>query len=64
MQDINLIPEKEVMAKLGISSRSTMYTYQNKHCFPKPVRTHPKAYLENAVNQWILNGGINQKAAS
>jgi predicted DNA-binding transcriptional regulator AlpA len=63
MQDIHLIPEKEVMAKLGISSRQTMYNYQSKHCFPKPVRTHPKAYLESAVNQWILNGGINQKVS-
>ncbi|HFK7184702.1 TPA: helix-turn-helix transcriptional regulator [Serratia odorifera] len=63
MQDINLIPEKEVMAKLGISSRQTMYNYQNKHGFPKPVRTHPKAYLESAVDQWILNGGFNQKAS-
>ncbi|HGM4680459.1 TPA: helix-turn-helix transcriptional regulator [Serratia marcescens] len=64
MEDIHLIPEKDVMKKLGISSRQTLYNYQNKHCFPKPIRTHPKAYLENAVNQWILNGGINQKAAS
>lgn len=63
MQDIKLIPEKKVMEKLGISSRQTMYTYQNKHRFPKPVRTHPKAYLESAVNQWILNGGINQKVS-
>ncbi|MBQ0956976.1 helix-turn-helix transcriptional regulator [Serratia symbiotica] len=64
MKDINLIPEKEVMMKLGISSRQTMYSYQKKYYFPKPVRTHPKAYLESAVNQWILNGGINQKAFS
>lgn len=64
MPNINLIPEKDVMAKLGISSRQTMYNYQNKHSFPKPVRTHPKAYLESAVDEWILNGGINQKAAS
>ena len=63
MQNINLIPEKEVMAKLGISSRQTMYNYQSKHCFPKPVRTHPKAYLESEVDQWILNGGINQKSS-
>ncbi|HEJ7134746.1 TPA: AlpA family phage regulatory protein [Serratia marcescens] len=64
MKELNLISEKEVMSQLGISSRQTMYNYQKKHCFPKPIRTHPKAYLENAVNQWILNGGINQKAAS
>ncbi|PVD43456.1 AlpA family transcriptional regulator [Serratia liquefaciens] len=63
MNEINLISEKDVMVKLGISSRQTMYNYQNKHCFPKPIRTHPKAYLENAVNQWILNGGINQKVS-
>lgn len=64
MNEVNLISEKNVMIILGITSRQTMYNYQNKHRFPKPVRTHPKAYLESAVNQWILNGGINQKAAS
>lgn len=64
MQDIKLFPEKKVMEKIGILSRQIMYTYRNKYRFPKPVRTHPKAYLENAVDQWILNGGINQSVAS
>ncbi|WP_122016681.1 helix-turn-helix transcriptional regulator [Serratia marcescens] len=62
--EIKLVAEIDIMRKLGITSRQTMYNYQNKHGFPKPIRTHPKAYLENAVDQWILNGGINQKAAS
>lgn len=63
MNEVNLISEKEVMRKLGIASRQTMYNYQTRHFFPKPIRTHPKAYLEHAVNQWILNGGINQKVS-
>lgn len=58
-----LIPEKEVMSILGISSRQTILNYTNKHGFPKPVRTHPKAYLREAFNLWLSNGGINQKAS-
>ncbi|HHL0960184.1 TPA: helix-turn-helix transcriptional regulator [Serratia marcescens] len=64
MVDTTLIPEKDVMKLLKISSRQTMYTYQKKFGFPMPIRSHPKAYLESEVTQWILNGGINQKATS
>ncbi|ULH09623.1 AlpA family transcriptional regulator [Serratia marcescens] len=64
MTDTTLVPEKEVMKRLKISSRQTMYTYQKKYGFPLPIRTHPKAYLESAVDQWILNGGISQKVVS
>lgn len=63
MSDTSLILEKEVMNKLGVSSRQTIWNYTNRHGFPKPVRTHPKAYLREAVDGWILNGGVNQKCS-
>lgn len=61
--NIEFIDEKEVMEKLKISSRMTIYNYTKKFNFPRPVRTHPKQYLEAEVNNWILNGGTNQKAS-
>ncbi len=63
MTDIEMIQEKDVMAKLKISSRMTIYNYTVKFGFPKPVRTHPKQFLLAEVEAWILNGGINQKAS-
>lgn len=63
MSDTSLIPEKEVMNKLGVSSRQTIWNYTNRHGFPKPVRTHPKAYLREAVDGWILNGSVNPKCS-
>ncbi|KAB8310791.1 AlpA family phage regulatory protein [Rouxiella chamberiensis] len=63
MSNIEMIEEKEVMEKLKVSSRMTIYNYTRKFGFPKPVRTHPKQYLLADVENWILNGGINQKSA-
>ncbi|EEX1843899.1 TPA: helix-turn-helix transcriptional regulator [Escherichia coli] len=63
MTDTSLIPEKEVMNKLGVSSRQTIWNYTKRHGFPKPIRTHPKSYLREAVEGWILNGGVNQKCS-
>lgn len=63
MIDTSLIPEKEVMSTLGVSSRQTIWNYTHRHGFPKPVRTHPKAYLRTAFEQWLLNGGVNQKCS-
>lgn len=60
MAEVKLIKEKEVMEKLQITSRTTMWKYCECYNFPKPVRTHPKAYLLSAVEAWILRGGINQ----
>ncbi|MFT4271243.1 MAG: AlpA family phage regulatory protein [Pantoea sp.] len=60
MLDKQLIPEKDVMEKLGITSRTTMWKYCKNHNFPKPVRSHPKAYLRKDVDGWIRRGGINQ----
>ncbi|WP_285130288.1 helix-turn-helix transcriptional regulator [Leclercia adecarboxylata] len=59
----SLIEEKEVMSILGISSRQTILNYTNRHGFPKPVKTHPKAYLRDAFNHWLQNGGVNQKSS-
>ncbi|STF15838.1 transcriptional regulator, AlpA family [Escherichia coli] len=55
-----LIQESEVMNILGISSRQTIWNYTKQHNFPKPIRTRPKAYLREAVNEWIIKGGVNQ----
>lgn len=59
----NFVDEKEVMKKLKISSRMTIYNYTKKFNFPRPVRTHPKQYLEAEVESWILNGGVNQRSS-
>lgn len=56
-----LMKESEVMAKLEITSSTTIYKYCKLHNFPKPVRTHLKAYLRSDVDRWILNGSINQR---
>lgn len=61
MADIEFISEKEVMEKLRVSSRMTIWTYTNKLGFPKAVRTRPKLYLLAEVEGWILNGGVNQR---
>lgn len=53
MTDTSLIPEKEVMNKLGVSSRQTIWNYTKRHGFPKPVRTHP-----NHTFVKLLRGGF------
>ncbi|EKK4079439.1 AlpA family transcriptional regulator [Cronobacter dublinensis] len=63
MVNTEMISEKEVMEKLKVSSRMTIWTYTHKLGFPKPVRSRPKLYLLAEVEQWILNGGVNQKSA-
>ncbi|WP_215846343.1 helix-turn-helix transcriptional regulator [Candidatus Pantoea bituminis] len=63
MANTEMISEKEAMDKLKVSSRMTIYNYIKKFGFPKPIRTHPKQYLEEEVNNWILNGGINQRVS-
>ncbi|CNH67907.1 helix-turn-helix transcriptional regulator [Yersinia pekkanenii] len=63
MSSTDMIEEKEVMAKLRISSRMTIWKYTKVYNFPLPVRTHPKQYLLAEVERWILNGGVNQRAS-
>lgn len=63
MADIELISEKDVMEKLKVSSRMTIWTYTHKMGFPKPVRSRPKLYLLAEVDKWILNGGVNQRSS-
>ena len=48
---------------LRVSSRMTIWKYTENYNFPKPIRTHPKQYLQSAVEAWILNGGVNQKSS-
>ncbi|MDK1241297.1 AlpA family transcriptional regulator [Cronobacter sakazakii] len=62
MVNTEMISEKEVMEKLKVSSRMTIWTYTHKLGFPKPVRSRPKLYLLAEVEQWILNGGVNQRS--
>jgi predicted DNA-binding transcriptional regulator AlpA len=62
MAESILIKEKEVMEKLEITSRTTMWKYCHIYNFPKPVRTHPKSYLRRDVEAWILRGGVNQQS--
>ena len=57
-----LIQESEVMNLLEVSARQTIWNYTKKHNFPKPIRTRPKAYLREAVNEWIIKGGVNQSS--
>ncbi|AVV39280.1 MULTISPECIES: AlpA family transcriptional regulator [Pantoea] len=63
MANIEMIFESEAMQKIGVTSRTTMRTYVLNHSFPKPVRNRPKKYLLAEVEQWILNGGVNQRSA-
>ncbi|CDZ82709.1 TPA: AlpA family phage regulatory protein [Citrobacter koseri] len=63
MSNIEMIDEKEVMQMIRVSSRMTIWKYTKHHNFPKPIRTHPKQYLQSEVEAWILNGGINQKSS-
>lgn len=60
-EQLNLIAETEVMQRLKITSRQTIYSYQKKFGFPLPIRTHPKAYLETEIVKWILNGGVSSQ---
>ncbi|MER5000844.1 AlpA family phage regulatory protein [Providencia stuartii] len=59
--DRTLITRDEVMAKLGISSRQTLWDYERRRNFPRPVRLRPKAYLRTAVYKWIKGGGASQQ---
>ncbi|MEG0279895.1 MAG: AlpA family phage regulatory protein [Morganella sp. (in: enterobacteria)] len=61
--DNKLITAEEVMSRLSISSRQTLLTYEKKRKFPKPVKLRPKAYLRHEYNQWLNDGGVNQKSS-
>lgn len=63
MANTEMISEKDVMEKLKVSSRMTIYKYTKKFNFPRPVRTHPKQFLQAEVENWILNGGVNQRSS-
>ncbi|MBD2816528.1 AlpA family phage regulatory protein [Xenorhabdus sp. Flor] len=58
--DNKLISKDEVMEKLGISSRQTLWDYEKRRGFPRPVKLRPKAYLRKEFYKWIENGGVNQ----
>ncbi len=58
--DRTLMTSDEVMNKLGISSRQTLWDYERRRKFPLPIRLRPKAYLRTDVYKWIKNGGASQ----
>ncbi|WP_038256370.1 helix-turn-helix transcriptional regulator [Xenorhabdus bovienii] len=58
--DNKLISKDEVMEKLGISSRQTLWDYEKRRNFPRPVKLRPKAYLRKDFYKWIDDGGVNQ----
>ncbi|MDR0218068.1 MAG: AlpA family phage regulatory protein [Enterobacteriaceae bacterium] len=60
MMDERLISKDEVMEKLGISSRQTLWSYEKRRNFPRPVKLRPKAYLREEFYKWIESGGVNQ----
>lgn len=53
MED-RLLHRKEVMKMTGLS-RSSIYVYQNKYGFPKPINIGPRAvrWQESLVKAWI-----------
>lgn len=42
MTDTSLIPEKEVMNKLGVSSRQTIWNYTKRHGFSEASQNPPQ----------------------
>ncbi|RKS87283.1 AlpA family transcriptional regulator [Orbus hercynius] len=57
-----LITENELMKRLGIKSRSTIYSLMKKRGMPDAVLTHPRRYSEKAISEWINKGGVNQNS--
>ncbi len=51
---MNLISKTEVMEMLRIKSRDTLYRYEKKRGFPRPIKQHPTYYLKSAVEDWAL----------
>ncbi|BET97739.1 helix-turn-helix transcriptional regulator [Xenorhabdus taiwanensis] len=58
--DEKLISKDEVMRKLGITSRQTLWDYEKRRKFPRPVKLRPKAYLRKDFYKWLEDGGVNQ----
>ncbi|MCW0135806.1 hypothetical protein OIU92_01065 [Escherichia coli] len=53
MTDTSLIPEKEVMNKLSVSSRQTIWNYTKRHGFPsqsEPTPNHTFVKLLGGVD--------------
>ncbi|CDG93863.1 conserved hypothetical protein [Xenorhabdus bovienii str. feltiae Florida] len=60
---IKLITQDEIMEELGISSRQTLWDYENRRNFPKPVGFRPKKYLRTEYETWLANGGASQSTS-
>lgn len=51
---MNLISKEDVMKALKIKSRDTLYRYEKKRGFPRPIKQYPTYYLESAVEDWMI----------
>ena len=58
---VDLISQAEAMERVQIKSRSGLYNLMKNYGLPKPVKTHPMAFVASDIDQWILNGGINSE---
>lgn len=56
---MKLISKDDVMKMLHIKSRDTLYRYEKKRGFPRPIKQHPTYYLLSAVEAWILKESQN-----
>ncbi len=63
MTNSDLIVEKDVYEWIGVK-RTALWRLKKECGFPKPVLSRPAKYKKSAIQQWIDNGGINQKPAS
>lgn len=63
MTNSDLIVEKDVYEWIGVK-RTALWRLKKERGFPKPVLSRPAKYKKSAIQQWIDNGGINQKPAS
>ncbi|QZY66037.1 AlpA family phage regulatory protein [Providencia rettgeri] len=63
MANLDLITTKEVMTELSIRSRQTLWNYEKRRNFPKPVKLRPKAYLRSDYEKWLQNGGASQQSS-
>lgn len=57
-----LINEEDLMKRLEVKSRSTIYNLIKKRGMPDAVLTHPRRYSEKAISEWLNNGGVNQNS--
>lgn len=63
MTNSDLILETDVYEWLG-RKRKSLWRLRKECKFPQPVLTHPAKYRKSEIQEWLDNGGINQKSSS